>query len=144
MDTILLRQIPFLIALTLTSGCSWLGSQPAPESNSNAVIDIQHAGLLVNDQGGRELGLSLRNISAQTLWVSVRFQTPDNSSDCELGSELAPNSEHVFVCPQNRLLPAVNYPILIRAYSDLEQSTELTTLETGLRFDAADIQAAGL
>ena len=74
----------------------------------------------------------------------VRFQTPDNSSDCELGFELAPTSEHVFVCPQNRLLPAVNYPILIRAYSDLEQSTELTTLETGLRFDAADIQAAGL
>lgn len=143
MNTNFLRQIPFLIALTLISGCSWPGSQPVTENNK-AVIDIQHAGLLVNDEGGRELGLSLRNTSAQILWVSVRFQTPDNTSDCELGSELAPGSEHIFVCPQDRLLPAVNYPILIRAYSDLEQSTELTTLETGLRFDATDLQAAGL
>jgi len=130
-----------LSLLLLLAGCT---TTPAPTANSKPPLDIQHAGLLVNEQGQAELGLSLHNISPQTLWVTVRFQTPDSAHDCALGSELAPNQESLFVCPQTSLQAGVNYPIAIHAYRNVDQTTARYTLETGLRFEAADIRAAGL
>ena len=133
-----------LSVLLLASGCSWLGSQSAQVEASAVMIDIQHAGLLVNNQGQVELGLSLRNTSAQTLWTVVKFQTPSGLGDCVLSSELAPASEHLFVCAQKSLVPDVNYAIQISAYTDIEQRQQANSLETGLSFSEADIRATGL
>ena len=135
-----MTRISILLILLLTSGCGWLRDRPV--QIETVPIDIQHAGLLVNDQGRAELGLSLRNASPQTLWAVVRFQTPDGAGDCVLSSELAPASDHLFVCPQTSLRPNANYPIQISAYSNIEQTRELSALETGLRFSEADIRAA--
>ena len=132
------------LVLEFISGCAWFGRQAAQTETPAALIDIQHAGLLVNDQGQAELGLSLRNTSAQTLWTVITFQTPSGLGDCVLSSELAPASEHLFVCPQTALQAKINYPIQISAYSNIEQSQRVSSVETGLRFSEADIQAAGL
>jgi hypothetical protein len=130
---------PFFILLV--GACA---TSPAPPVKALPLLDIQHAGLLVNEQGRAELGLSLRNISAQTLWVTVRFQTPKGDQDCLLGSELSVQQDHLFICPQSSLQADENYPIAIQAYRDVDQSIALNTLATGLRFDATTLRAAGL
>ena len=129
------------------SACSW-SWQPEekpralPASFNIDLIEIDSAGLLANRDGEPELALTLNNVSGRTLWVNVHFQTPGGHRDCILGREMESQASHLYVCAQTALQTETAYPIRIAIFTDIEQTEPAETIDTSLRFDQADIQAA--
>ncbi len=124
------------VALLGLSACSKMSQ---PQAQADELVNIKHAGLLLNDAGQPELGLTLTNNSTQTLWVNVLFQTPDNATDCVQGKELVTQAQQLFLCVQPNVRANVNYPLEIDIYSELEQQEPIANLVTGLRFTPEDI-----
>lgn len=138
--------LTLLTVTLLCTGCAVFHASPDQQAalRQAALIDIQHAGLLLNAQNQAELGLSIRNTNTQILWVVVHILHPDRTHDCLLSAELPPTREHFFVCVQPLIQIDVNYPIKITAYSDLAQTQAVMTLETGLQFTQQDLEALSL
>lgn len=130
-----------LLGIVLSgSGCASLWSSAKTASTPLTIVS---AGLLAQQAGSPELGLTLANTGQRTLWINVHFQTPGGASDCVLGKELTAGNRHLFLCPQDALRPDTDYPIEITAYDDLAEQHAVSQLNTSLRFTDADIQAAG-
>lgn len=129
------------------SACSW-SWQPddkpraLPASFNIDLIEIDSAGLLANRDGDPELALTLNNVSGRTLWVNVHFQTPGGHRDCVLGREMESQTSFLYICGQPALQAETAYPIRIAIFTDIEQTVPAETIETSLRFDPDDIQAA--
>lgn len=129
-----------LTSVLLLSACSLFSRDESPTTAATArtgtLAEIVSAGLLSSPGGDSyELGLTLANNSATTLWARVHFQTPDRQADCVTAREMPAQSTHLFVCPQAAVLPATDYPVLIELYRDIEQLIAAGQLTTTLRFD---------
>lgn len=150
----LLRRCACVLAAALLGGCtialpSWLGggsggppspSKPAP--GSAAPLSIDDAGLLATRERRLELGLRLSSRSGETLWVSVRFQSPDGQ-DCVSLKELPAQERLLFTCAQARLLPDVDYPVTVESWRDSGLLQGFAPIRTTLRFTRNDLVAAG-
>lgn len=140
----LVKHPGLLIVICLLGGCSLWPFKRAPSSATlptrDKLINIHSAGLLAVQNGKPELGLILMNSSAQTLLVSVAFQTPGHRSDCLLTKELEPNREGAYFCSQPALQTEVDYPIHIDI-SNLA-GDRIGVHDTRLRFDSQDLHAA--
>nr|MDQ2695607.1 hypothetical protein [Pseudomonadota bacterium] len=88
-----------------------------------------------------ELSLTLANVSARVLWVSVHFRTPGGGGDCVVARELPPRESAVYACPQRSIRPDVDYPVQVAAFAGPDQVAPLHTVETVFRFDAGDVAA---
>jgi len=136
------------VCLTLglaLSACGWLpqkqqttaAAKPAPAS----LVNIVSSGLLLSSDGKPELGLTLFNNSSRTLWVSAHFKTPTSQTDCILGKEMEGQATRLYICPQATVRADMDYPVEITVYSDIEQTQQLDTLQTNLRFTRSDVAA---
>lgn len=133
-----MRLLLTLATTLLLSACALFGRDEAAlaATRSDVAAEIVSAGLLSSPDGDSyELGLTLANRSAATLWVRVYFQTPDRQADCVTAREMPAQSDHLFVCPQAVVLPATDYPVVIDVYRDIEQLITADQLTTTLRFD---------
>ena len=143
------RDISFrgvLVILGVVLGaCSWLpgGSLRAqPETSDQTAsitstpVEIISGGLLASSSGDQfELGVTLANRAAKTLWVRVYFHSPDGLSDCVVAKEMEQGARSLFVCPQAVVLPNVDYPVEIMVFFDIGQIIEAGKLTTDLRFE---------
>jgi hypothetical protein len=84
-------------------------------------VEITTAGLLLARDRRLEFGLTLRNTSAQMLWVSVHFQTLNQAADCVITKELEAGAEGVYLCPQPKVPAAGSYPISVAVFTGVEQ-----------------------
>ena len=126
-------------------GCAWGGS-PTPEDKSQTTappVEMVSGGLLVSQSGKPELGLTLVNNSERTLWVRVRFRTPDGLHDCLLTKELDAKVKGAYICPQPSIRADMDYPVQIVVFGDIVQAEVLDRLNTRFRFDREDVRAVG-
>lgn len=142
------------VAAAVLGGCTialpgWLGgggsapSLPKAPAASAAPLSIDDAGLLATRERRLELGLRLSSLSGETLWVSVRFQTPDGH-DCAALKELPAQGRLLFTCPQARLVADADYPVTIQSWRDPELRAGFAPIATTLRFTRNDLVAAGV
>ena len=85
------------------------------------------------------MGLTLRNVGKQTLWVSAYFQTPGGLTDCVQIKELESGIEQLYLCVQPQLQIQSDYHIRIEVFADLAQSQLIDTLYTEFRLTQGDI-----
>lgn len=138
---------PGLIGVLLSlsvSHCAWV-EQRLPHygarQTAEAPIAMLDGGLLLSRSGAPELGLTLTNNLAQTVWTNVYFQTPDGLTDCLLSKELSAEETHFYLCPQPNIRADNIYPVEVLVYADLQQTELLEELTTEFRFTAEDIEA---
>jgi hypothetical protein len=125
------------------SGCAWGGPPVAaePAKPDASLVEMISGGLLLARPGKPELGLTLANHSARTLWTQVRFRTPGGQHDCLLAKELEPESKGDFLCPQPAIQADSDYPVQIVVFGDRVQTQTLERLNTRFRFSREDVQA---
>jgi hypothetical protein len=106
-------------------------------------VEMVSGGLLVSQAGRPELGLTLVNHSERTLWVRVRFHTPNGLHDCMLTKELDTKAKGSYLCPQPSIQANVDYPVQIIVFGDMAQAEVLDRLNTRFRFDREDVSVVG-
>lgn len=128
-----------VLALVL-GGCA-LAPRSEPPAPAAEGVELRRGGLVATAAGRPELSLTLANVSARLLWVSVHFQTPGGGGDCVVARELPPQESAVFSCPQRSIRPDADYPVQVAAFADPDQAAPLHTVATVFRFDAGDVAA---
>ena len=141
-----LRYVALVAVLASTlGGCAWenppVAAEPAKPQTS--LVEMVSGGLLQSGTGKPELGLTLANNSARTLWAQVRFRTPSGQHDCLLSKELEPKSKGNYLCSQPTLQADSDYPVQIVVFGDRVQTQVLERLNTRFRFSREDVRAAG-
>lgn len=147
-----MRKLFIIIFLTFIFGsiltaCSRLSfvtsdsdqKQSSGSVNSTNPVAVLNVGLLASRNGTPELGLTLINNTAKTLWGRVYFRTPESVEDCLLIKELEPAKEYFYRCSQSSLY-AEDYRVDVEVFADAEQDTRLDTISTTVVFNQTDLQ----
>ena len=147
-----MRRLPVIVLLILIVGamltaCSGLPvaisdseqKQSSGSANPSNPLEILSAGLLVSRNGTPELGLTLINVTAETLWGRVYFRTPEAAGDCLLIKELEPAKEYFYRCSQTSLF-AENYQIDVEVFTDAGQNTLIDIISTTVVLSQTDLQ----
>lgn len=134
----------FVIALAIFSGCAASGPsglRPTKSEFDSQLVEVTYGGLTGERGGLPALLLSLNNKTDHTVWVNISFTLPDQSENCATAKELSPKGTATFICPQNKIVVDVPYPVSVAMFADQALTQNLETKQTKMQFTQRDVAA---